>query len=76
MISPPVLLRHVVWNPQPMISPVECKEHIGGKSHLVLKYQLPEMEKVIKIAEIHFWPKKLAPKKRKFRQIRLRDKTP
>ena len=37
---------------------------------------MTEMQKVIKIAEIHFWPKKLAPKKRKFRQIRLRDKTP
>ena len=34
------------------------------------------LQKVIQIAEIHFWPKKFSTKKHKFRQIRLRDKTP
>ena len=33
----PVFLRHVVWGPQPMVSPVERQEHVGGKSHLVLQ---------------------------------------
>ena len=43
----PILLQHVAWRPQPMVSPVESKEHVGRKSHLVLqKYEEKEARKV------------------------------
>ena len=39
-----------------MISPVECKEHVGGKSHLVLQREALEVENEANF-EIRTWSK-------------------